>query len=258
MEAAELGLFLLAACLVVVALEHPSSSLHAAITDPFTRRALTGFAMGVTAVLLIYSPWGKQSGAHFNPAVTLAFYRLGKIGRWDAGFYVVAQMAGAVLGMWISGYLLGDRLQDSSVLYVATLPGSYGSAAAFFAEATISFGMMSAVLQLSDDPRLAPYTGICAGLLVALYITIEAPVSGMSMNPARSFGPAVVGGVWQSLWIYFVAPLLGMLAAAEIYAHTCKASGCPKLHHDLQYRCIFCGHRPGSKHSGLAKRFPKG
>ena len=89
-EAVGLGLFMIAAGLVTTALEHPASPLHRALPDPVARRTLIGLAMGLTAVGLIYSPWGRQSGAHLNPAVTLTFFRLSKVATVDAAFYVAA------------------------------------------------------------------------------------------------------------------------------------------------------------------------
>jgi len=113
----------------------------------------------------------------------------------------------------------------------------------------ISFGLMLTVLALSNDRALNRLTGLAAGALVALYITVEAPISGMSMNPARTFGSALTANSWASVWIYFVAPLAGMLAAAEVYVRwKGKASVlCCKLHHDNDKRCIFrCAFLEGS------------
>src|SRR5215467_4160317 len=93
-EAACLGLFMVSACSFTVLLEHPASAIRQRLSSALVRRLLGGIAMGVTAVALIYSPWGKQSGAHLNPSVTLTFLRLGKVEPWDAGFYVVAQFIG--------------------------------------------------------------------------------------------------------------------------------------------------------------------
>src|ERR1700759_2549094 len=90
MEAAELGIFMISASVFTIMLFPPASPAVHAIASDFVRRALTGFAMGITAIALIYSPWGKQSGAHINPAVTLTFLRLGKVAPWDAVFYVAA------------------------------------------------------------------------------------------------------------------------------------------------------------------------
>jgi aquaporin Z len=86
MEAFGLGLFMLSACSVGVVLDHPSSPVHQLIQDPTLRRVLFGAAMGATAVLNIYSPWGKRSGSHLNPSTTLTFWRLGKVETWDAVF----------------------------------------------------------------------------------------------------------------------------------------------------------------------------
>jgi aquaporin Z len=242
MEAAELGVFMISASLFVALLHHPSSPVIRFIPDPTERRVLTGIAMGLTAIAIVYSPWGKQSGAHFNPSVTLTFWRLGKAAGWDAFFYILAQFVGAVVGVVIAVALLGERIRHPAVNYVATLPGAYGSGVAFFAEALISFGLMTVVLIVSNTRRLARFTGLFCGAVVATYISLEAPLSGMSMNPARSFGPAAVSHMWTGFWVYCVAPPLGMLAAAEVYVRLQGAGSvaCAKLHHQNDKRCIFC------------------
>ncbi|HSD59263.1 MAG TPA: aquaporin [Burkholderiales bacterium] len=256
MEAAGLGLFMVSACVFAAALEHPASPVRQALDDPLLRRLLMGLAMGGTAVAIIYSPWGKQSGAHLNPAVTLTFLRLGKIAPWDAVFYVAAQLAGGVAGVLLAAALLGmSRIADPHVNYVVTLPGEAGVGAAFAAEFAIAFGLMLTVLILSNRHQLNRYTGLAAGLLVALYITFEAPFSGMSMNPARSFGSAAVAQHWQGLWLYFTAPPLGMLLAAELYRRVkgSKAVLCCKLNHENDKRCIFhCRYGHSARAAGAA------
>jgi aquaporin Z len=238
-EAAGLGLFMLSAAAMTTLLEHPSSPVRAALPDAFVRRVFMGLAMGLTAASLIYSPWGRRSGAHFNPAVTLTFFRLGKMARRDAAAYVAAQFAGSVLGIAGSAGLLRPWIADTAVNYVATQPGSAGNTAAFAGELGISFLLMLTVLTVSNRARLTRFTGLFAAALVAAFITIEAPLSGMSMNPARTFGPSVVGGMARGLWLYFVAPPLGMLAAAEVYTRLKgRAVRCAKLQHTLP--CIFC------------------
>jgi aquaporin Z len=242
MEAAELGLFMISACVVVALLEHPLSPFNRGIPNAFVRRALTGIAMGLTAVAIVYSPWGKQSGAHFNPSVTLTFWRLGKVSSCDAACYVVAQFAGGLGGVLIAAAALGAVLAHPAVNYVATVPGAGGSQAAFLAELVISFGLMTVVLTVSNTPSLARYTGLFAGVLVAAFISFEAPISGMSMNPARTFGPALLAHLWAGAWVYFTAPPLGMLMAAEVYVRirSRRSVGCAKLHHQNTKRCIFC------------------
>ena len=223
MEAAGLGLFILAAAGMATLLEHPDSPVRMALDDAFQRRVLMGLAMGLTAAGLIYSPWGRRSGAHLNPSVTLAFLRLGKLqGRAAAG-YVAAQFAGGVLGAAIATVLLAPWIANPSVNYVATVPGPAGAPAAFAGELSISFLLMATVLAASNAPAINRFTGLIAAGLVAAFITFEGPLSGMSMNPARTFGPSLVGGVVSGLWIYFVAPPMGMLAAAEMFARTERA-----------------------------------
>lgn len=246
MEAASLGVFMMSAAVVTTVFEHPASPLHALLSDPVLRRVGIGLAMGLTAVGLIYSPWGKQSGAHLNPAVTLTFYRLGKMDPLDAVAYMVAQFLGGLAGLSLVAWGLGAYLADPAVNYVVTVPGTWGGTLAFVAEVCISFGLMLVVLSVSNHHTLAPWTGLCAAFLVALYISVEAPLSGMSMNPARTLASAVPSRVFTSLWVYFTAPPVGMLLAAEAYRRFRRGTNlaCPKLHHANIRRCIFCGKPP--------------
>ncbi len=241
-EAGGLGLFMVSAGLFGTLLEFPGSPVQQAIASPFVRRMLMGLAMGLTAVVLIYSPWGKQSGAHFNPTVTMTFVRLGKVDPIDGALYAVAQFLGGTAGVLLVLGVLGARFSSPPVSYVVTLPSLGGAWSAFAAETIITFVLMWVVLWASNAPRLAPFTGWFAGALLLLYITFEAPYSGMSLNPARSFASAAPAGMWSQLWIYFVAPPLGMLAAAQVYLgwKGAQSVSCAKLHHQNDKRCIFC------------------
>jgi aquaporin Z len=244
-EAAGLCLFMLSACLFSALIFHPASPVNRKLASPFMLRALMGMMMGLTAIAIIYSPWGKRSGAHLNPATTLTFFRLGKVAAWDAVLYALAQFAGAVAGVSLSALALGHLISDSTVNYAATVPGKQGALAAFMAEALISFILMTAILFASNNARAARWTGVIAGGLVATYISIEAPISGMSMNPARTFGSAMGARTWTAIWIYFTAPPLGMLLAAEAYTRLRRGRAvmCAKLHHQNNQRCIFrCGY----------------
>ena len=200
-----------------------------------------GLAMGLTAVAIIYSPWGQRSGAHMNPAFTLTFFRLGKVARHDFLGYVVAQFVGGIAGIAMVAAVLGPLVSDPSIHYVVTTPGPAGETVAFLAEGAMSFGMMLLVLLMSNRPKLARFTGLCAGLMLWTYITVESPLSGMSINPARTFGSALLAGDFSGLWIYFIAPPLGMLLAAELYTRTAGAHRviCAKLHHPHGPGCIF-------------------
>jgi aquaporin Z len=241
MEAAGLAIFMVAAGAFASLIHHPGSPVRQAVADPVMRRVLMGLAMGSTAIGLIYSPLGARSGAHINPATTLTFLRLGRIHPTDAAGYVVAQFAGGLLGIGAAALLFSPWLASPTVNYVATLPGPWGGGVAFAAEMVITFLLMTVVLHLSNHARLSRYTGLCVGLMVATYITVEDPFSGMSMNPARSLGPALLAGRADTLWIYFLAPPLGMLLAAEAYLRTTGIHRvfCAKLHHHTNARCIF-------------------
>jgi aquaporin Z len=241
MEAAGLGLFMVSASSVTTALEYPHSPFHAIVPDPLLRRILIGICMGLTAIGIIYSPWGKQSGAHLNPAVTLTFFRLGRIEGIDAICYVIAQSLGGLIGALLSATALGMAIEHPAVNYVVTVPGEAGVLLAFIAELFISFGLMVTVLFISNHRTLAPFTGLVAGCLVATYISLEAPLSGMSMNPARTFASALPARLWTAFWIYLTAPPLGMLLAAEVYTRmkSLRRVYCAKLNHQNPKRCIF-------------------
>jgi aquaporin Z len=242
-EAWALGMFMMSAGIFATLFEYPGSPLHIAIQNADLRRVLIGCAMGLTAMALIYSPWGQRSGAHMNPAVTLTFWRMGKIGRSDAWFYVMAQFIGGTSGVLFTSVLLQSAFTARPVYYAVTLPGVHGVVWAFTAEVLISALLMLMVLNLSSS-RHAKSTGVCAGVMVAVYIGIEAPLSGMSMNPARSFASAWPAQEWHHFWIYLIAPVLGMQAAASLYLSRPRAVGCAKLLHPTTQRCIHCGYQP--------------
>ncbi len=241
-EAWALGTFMISAGIFATLLGSPSSAVAPVIPGTLRRTALIGFAMGLTAVALIHSPWGKRSGAHMNPAVTLTFLRLGKIRGWDALFYIIAQTLGGTLGVLIAAALLGSAFTSEPVSYATTRPGPAGPVVAFAAELSISCGLMLTVLLLSASARLTRFTGIAAGCLVALYISFESPLSGMSMNPARTFASAAPAALWDSFWIYLTAPLAGMLLAAQIFllVRGPHRVACAKLLHPDTVRCIHC------------------
>jgi aquaporin Z len=238
-EAWCLGTFMVSACFFGVLLFNPVSP--ATNLDMTFRNVAMGLAMGTTAIGIIKSPWGKRSGAHFNPSVTLTFLRLGKIDRRDAVFYILFQFLGGIAGVLISWIVLGDLLADRTVNFVVTTPGDHGISVAFVAELCISFVMMTMVLFTTNSASLARFTPFFAGSLVAFYIAVENPLSGMSMNPARTFASSVFSGNWTAWWIYFTAPPIAMLVAAEFFVRTrgLKNVLCAKLDHFGAARCIF-------------------
>jgi aquaporin Z len=189
-EAWGLGMFMVSACVFGVVLFNSKSPFS--LLNPFVRNVLTGIAMGGTAIGIFLSPWGMRSGSHINPAVTLTFWRLGKIKNWDAIFYIIFQFIGGTIGVLLSWLILGETLSDSMVNFVVTVPNNLGVGFAFAAEFIISFLMMLMVLITTNSAKLSRFTPYFAGFLVFGYISLESPISGMSMNPARTFGSAIV------------------------------------------------------------------
>jgi len=241
MEAGEIASYMFLVCTFATLLQHPVSPVRDFIQCAVLRRALMGLLVGAAVVAIVLTPWGKQSGGHFNPAMTFAFYRLGKLAPWDTLFYVVAQFAGAVGGVGLASTLLRDAPRIPSVNYAVTAPGTFGDVGAFLGELGISFTLMVVILVTSNRKALARYTPVLVGVLYATFITVETPLSGMSMNPARTFGSALQAGYWRAFWVYLVAPTIGMLAASQAFLRARGGVGpyCAKLHHDNDKRCIF-------------------
>ncbi|MDA8563346.1 aquaporin [Mariniblastus sp.] len=245
MEATELGLLVFMACASAAFCHHPDSPIaHLVEGHSLLQRLAIGVTMGLTMIAIIYSPMGKRSGAHINPAVTFTFFRLGKIHASDAFFYIVFQFLGGIAGAMSAGWILGSFVSAPEVGFATTQPGSDGTIVAFVAEFLISGIIMGTVLHVTNHKEIMHKSGLYVGLLFAIYITLEQPFSGTSMNPARSLGSAVMSGHWSGVWIYFTAPLLGMLLAGEIFLWTKgkDAIHCAKLYHTTDVRCIFkCG-----------------
>jgi aquaporin Z len=223
------------------------SPVVSAIPDSNLRRLITGVIFAGTATAIVYSPLGRRSGGHINPAVTLAFLRLGKISPTSAAIYIAVQIGGALTGAAI--VLAIWRGWATSVSLGATVPKDGGAAAAVAAEAAVTFLLVSLILNFVDRRRLMPFTAAAAGALVAFFVFVEAPVSGTSLNPARTLGPAVVGGTFTDVWIYILAPPLGALAAAVLFRHRRSSVACGKLFHTEAVECRFfdCRYTPPAK-----------
>lgn len=258
MEAWGIATILVSAGLFAALLEYPGSPLRTLVPEPPARKALLGLMVGLTNIGLVYSPWGQQSGAHFNPAVTLSFLRLGKVARTDATWYMLAQFAGGTLAVLLVAAALGGVFTAPPVHYIVTVPGHAGQSGAFATEFAIAFAVMIAVLRLMNSVRWSRFTGLAAGGLIALAIPLAAPISRMSINPARTFASAFPSGVWTAAWLYFVAPVLGMLSAVEAYRRLGGATGrmCAKLDHPPHKRCIHCGYQPPPQGAGASEVTP--
>lgn len=216
-EALGLGIFMASACFFGAMLYSPNSSWYALVEDHFLRNLLMGLAMGITALFIFYSPLTAPSGAQINPAVSIAFLRIDKMCRYDTLFYILFQITGGTVTVFIMQFLMGKLLTSTPVDSVVTVPGKYGVAGAVITEFIIAFITMMMVLFTSHHPAFKKYTRIFAACLVCLWVIIAGPVSGFGMNPARSFASALPAQIWTSFWIYIFMPLAGMLAAAEVF-----------------------------------------
>ncbi len=218
-----LGIFMFSAGLFDVLIDHPGLYIRQHIASAILRRFLIGLTMGLTALGIFKSGWGIRSGAYINPAVTIVRYRLGEINITDTVFYILFQFAGGTAGMYLIYLLLPSLVSHPAINYIVTVPGKQGIPAAFIAEFLISWLLISVVLVTGKYLTLAKYTAYLVALLITLFITFEAPFSGMSMNPARTFASAIVSNQFTAFWLYCLAPILGMLtgqATASFFKKT--------------------------------------
>ena len=210
-----------------------------------TRRLLTGFLFGTVGAAIAFSPIGKMSGAHINPAVTFAFWLEGKL-RWrDAGFYVLAQLIGGALGataLFIWGGIgasdaWGASLPMNGVPILLPIAG----------ETLCTFLLVLLIFVCAAHKVSQPFTPLINPPLFALLTWLEAPLSGASANPARSFGPELAAWLWQGWWIYWIGPCLGaglavLLLRFEALRH----------HRPAEARLFHFGHHGATGESGAS------
>lgn len=172
------------------------------------------FVFGAIVAALIYA-LGHVSGAHFNPAVTLAFCTSGVFPKKQVLGYVLAQLTGAIAASTLLLLSLG-----SVASLGATLPLENHWLQAFVLETVLTFMLMIVILGSGLDRRCPNgFAGIAIGLTVGLEAAFMGKITGASMNPARSFAPALVGGIWQHQWVYWLAPILGAQIAVFVYRY---------------------------------------
>ncbi|MEG3440065.1 aquaporin [Pannus brasiliensis CCIBt3594] len=199
---------------LVIVMFGTGSPMAVLIPNEGTRRLITGFLFGTTGAAIALSSIGKESGAHINPVVTLGFCLMGKLDARIGLFYVLAQMLGAMLG---SLPLLAWGAMGQSVAFGATLPGKgYTVQTVLMGEVVTTLALITGLCIFLGFRKLRPFTPAMFPFLYAVMVYAEAPISGTSTNPARSFGPAVISGQWQGWWIYWLGPLLGTLIALFI------------------------------------------
>jgi len=218
-----------------------SSPIKPLISDQNARHLLTGMLFAGTASLVAISPFGKLSGGHLNPSLTLSFWLLKMMHHRDLIGYVIFQFVGGVLGSVLAMIAWGREFW--SVSGGLTLPGpGFSVLQAFAAETVMTFILMALILCMLSRHNTLRLTPLIVWILITFEVLLGASISGTSLNPARSFGPAVVVYEWQALWIYFIAPTLGALLAVAAYRG--KIFGnlelkTAKLFHTDSYECIF-------------------
>lgn len=167
------------------------------------------FAFVVTAMVFAL---GHLSGAHINPAVTIAFWSIRRFSGREVLPYIAAQLLGATAAALSLKVIVGGAFPAS-----ATAP-AIPTGLAFGVEFLLSFILMLVIMATATDPRVAEgFAAIAIGLTVGFCALMAGPLTGASMNPARSLGPAVAAGVWRAHWLYWAAPITGMLFAARSY-----------------------------------------
>lgn len=193
----------------------PASPMHALLPEDGARRALTGLLFGTTGASVALSPLGRRSGGHINPIVSIGFWLMGRLRLRYAACYVIAQLAGGVVGALP---LLAWGGLGRSMQFGATTPGATdGAWLAVAGEAATSFALVALLFLFVRTRALREFTPLLLPPLYAFMVWIEAPVSGTSTNPARSLGPAAISGDWRAWWVYWLGPLIGMGLAVLVH-----------------------------------------
>ena len=189
----------------------PGAVMVNAYSDGAIGHAGIALAFAFVVLAMIYTI-GHISGAHINPAVTIAFWTVRRFPGRDVLPYILAQSVGAIFASWTLIWML------SSVGNLGATVPSIRPGAAFAAEWLLSFVLMFVIMAVATDERVADgFAGVAVGLTVGFGAMMGGPLTGASMNPARSLGPAVAGGIWTAHWIYWLAPITAMIVAAHVY-----------------------------------------
>jgi len=205
------------------------------------RLLINGLIFAGSGSLFAISPLGKLSGAHLNPCLSLAFWVQGKMHKHDLLGYIIAQFLGATIGTLLVTLVWGSYA--ASVNNGVTLPGvGYALWYVFLAEVFMTCLLVLSIFIFLSSRRLMRWTPVMVWLLVATMVWLGAPISGTSLNTARSIGPALITLLWQDQWIYCIAPPLGALLAVGVFQLLSMGelqllTG--KLFHVPNYPCIF-------------------
>jgi aquaporin Z len=235
--------FLVFIALSAVTLTFGSGSpLAAVLAASSARRLMAGLILAASGPLVALSPLGKLSGAHLNPALSLAFWLQGKMHPHDLVGYLASQLLGAVLGAGLAVLIWRERA--ARVHNGVTAPGmGYPIWGILLIEMGLTCLLVLATFLFLSSHRLMHWTPLMTWLLVAFIYWLVAPISGSSLNPARSFGPALVSWFWRDQWVYDVASPIGALLAVGLFRSLSRVGIhdvlTAKLFHAPRYRCIF-------------------
>jgi aquaporin Z len=223
------AILLLGGLSIVIFMFGTGSPMADLIPDVKVRQVITGFLFGSIGASIALSPIGKLSGAHINPAVTMVFWLFRKIEGRLAITYILAQLTGAIIGCLP---LLFWGQFGRSVLFGGTSPGvNYTTQTALLGEVITTFIMVSLLVIFIGFRSIRRFTPYMFPVLYAIMVPLEADISGISTNPARSFGPAVISGEWNAWWIYWIGPLAGALLASLACSLLAKRITIAKLYH---------------------------
>ncbi len=223
------ALLLMCGLSIVIFMFGSGSPMAQIIPDVKIRQAITGFLFGSVGASIALSPIGKVSGAHINPAVTMVFWLFRKLEGRLAITYILSQLTGAVIGC-LPLLLWGSM--GRSIDFGITVPGQgYTTQAAFLGEVITTFTMVLLLIVFIGFRRIRQFTPYMFPLLYAIMVPLEADISGISTNPARSLGPAVISGQWTAFWVYIAGPVTGALLASIAGSALARRITIAKLYH---------------------------
>ncbi len=223
-----------------IALNFGTSFMTETVSSPSWRLLITGLMFAGGATLVVYSPVGRISGAHLNPAVSLAFFLEGRIRFVDFAIYSIVQTIGSFSAAKTVAVLWAGPVR--TVRFGMTLPGTaYSIPVVFLTEVGITFVLITLIFFMLHRKKLTPFAGLAAGFLVAALVYLTAPISGTSLNPARTLGPAIAGWDFSFIWIYLFAPFSGSIVAAAIHKMVpfLHSPLCAKMNHTANDTCLY-------------------
>ena len=218
-------------CFSATLLYATESPLKAVAIRTSVKPLIMGTTVALCTFLITRSRFGRRTGAHLNPSLTVTYFLFRRVHRWDALNYVVFQFAGAVAGVWVARAVLRDGLSRPPVRYAVTVPGNHGAAVASFLSSSCPGLLMGVVLFASNRKRLVSFSPLLVAFITIGYYGFCSSLSGFSVNPARSFSSALFAFVWQGIWIYLAAPdaryarcCLALYAVRETGTHLLRKS----------------------------------